>query len=50
MGRVLAEDIQNRVLRKVYGLQKEEIIRAIMRGFMTCTTQQKLLGQVNHGR
>jgi len=49
-GRALAEDVQNMVLRKVYGLQMEEVIGAIMRSFMTCTTQQKLLGQVNRGQ
>jgi hypothetical protein len=41
--------VENRVLRKVYGLQVEEVTGGIMRSFMTCTPHQILLGQVNHG-
>jgi len=47
-GRTLAEDVQNRVQRKVYGLQMEKVIGAIMRSFMTYTPHQILLGQVHN--
>lgn len=49
-GRTSAEGVENRVLRKVYGLQMEEVTGGIMRSFMTCTTHQTLLEQVNHGQ
>jgi len=45
----LAEGVENRVLRKVYGLLMEEVAGGIMRSSMTCTPHQILLGH-NHGR
>jgi hypothetical protein len=47
-GKTLAEGVENRVLRKVYGLLMEVVTGGIMRCSMTCTPHQILLGH-NHG-
>jgi hypothetical protein len=49
-GRTLAKGVENRVLRKVYGLLMDEVTGGIMRSSMQCTPHQILLGKVNHGR